>query len=316
MSESIYDFWTAAAGGSPLEWVAVVTGFACVWLAARESLWNFPVAIVSCGLYVVVYYRAGLYSDCLSANDVHCAEPLRLVPVAVRRAEPHGVARIAHHPRGSGLAARPSWRPTPLGVGYYLQHYTDAALPHWDAFTTAGSLAAQYLLMRKRLENWLLWVVVDIIYVPILWYKHLYPTSALYALYLGLAVYGYVEWRRALRRTAAAAPCFARLPDCCPCPISPCFTTHLFPPADVARCPYRPRIDGQNHPEPPAGRPLPAPPGCRSTPAHYLEQHGPKYTLGDLEQIARGPAAGRGSSLPQARPGRAGRWCSATPTCW
>jgi nicotinamide mononucleotide transporter len=48
---------------SGLEWVAVLTGFACVWLAARESLLNFPVAIVSCLLYVLIYYRQGLYSD-------------------------------------------------------------------------------------------------------------------------------------------------------------------------------------------------------------------------------------------------------------
>jgi nicotinamide mononucleotide transporter len=85
-----------------------------------------------------------------------------------------------------------------VGFGYYLQHHTDATLPHWDSFTTAVSLAAQYLLMRKRLENWLLWILVDILYVPILWYKQLYPTSALYALYLGLAVYGFLEWRKAI----------------------------------------------------------------------------------------------------------------------
>jgi nicotinamide mononucleotide transporter len=91
------------------------------------------------------------------------------------------------------------------GFGYYLRHYTDASLPYWDSFTTGGSLVAQYLLMRKRLENWLLWILVDIIYVPILWYKQLYPTSGLYALYLALAVYGYIEWRRALRRPAHLA---------------------------------------------------------------------------------------------------------------
>ena len=83
-----------------------------------------------------------------------------------------------------------------LGYGYYLRYHTDAALPYLDSFTTAGSIVAQYLLTRKRLENWLLWIMVDVIYVPILWYKNLYPTSILYALYLGLAAYGYWQWRR------------------------------------------------------------------------------------------------------------------------
>ena len=61
ISAAFVQYWHTTTA---LELVAVVTGFACVWLAARESIWNFPVAIVSCLLYVVVYYRAQLYSDC------------------------------------------------------------------------------------------------------------------------------------------------------------------------------------------------------------------------------------------------------------
>ncbi|WP_167851928.1 nicotinamide riboside transporter PnuC [Hymenobacter elongatus] len=198
MLHSLYEFWTAAAGGTPLEWVAVLTGFACVWLAARESLWNFPVAIVSCGLYIVVYYRAQLYADCLLQGFFIAmgfygwyawryggAKSTALVVTRTRLWEWAAVA--------GGVAAFTA------AFGYYLQTYTDASLPHWDSFTTAGSLAAQYLLTRKRLENWLLWIVVDLIYVPILWYKQLYPTSGLYAAYLILAVYGYVVWYRASR---------------------------------------------------------------------------------------------------------------------
>ncbi|WP_345073469.1 nicotinamide riboside transporter PnuC [Hymenobacter fastidiosus] len=203
MLTSLYEFWTSAAGNTPLEWVAVVTGFACVWLAARESLWNFPVAIVSCGLYISVYHSAQLYSD-RNLQGVFIALSLygwyewlyggtRRSALVVTRTRPGEWVGI-----GVGIVAF-----TTLS-GYYLGHYTDAALPYWDSFTTAGSLAAQYLLVRKRLENWLLWILVDIIYVPILWYKELYPTSGLYAVYLILAGYGYVEWRRAAR--AAAAP--------------------------------------------------------------------------------------------------------------
>jgi len=197
--QSLYEFWTAAVGNSPLEWVAVLTGFACVWLAARESLWNFPIAIVSCGLYILVYLRAGLYSDSM----------LQVMFIAL---SVYGWYEWLYGGRGKtelpvSRTRRREWVACALfvvgftvGFGYYLQHHTDAAVPHWDSFTTAVSMAAQYQLMRKRLENWWLWILVDIIYVPILWYKHLYPTSALYALYLGLAVYGYIEWRRAMRK--------------------------------------------------------------------------------------------------------------------
>ncbi len=187
-----------------LELVAVATGFACVWLAARESLWNFPVAIVSCALYIFVYYRARLYSDCylqglfivLSLYGwyewLYGGRDKAELRVASATAREWGVA-------ASFAAAFTA------GFGYYLLHHTDASLPYLDSFTTAGSIAAQYLLTRKRLENWLLWILVDLIYVPVLWYKELYPTSVLYALYLGLAAYGYWQWRRDLAAPAPAA---------------------------------------------------------------------------------------------------------------
>jgi nicotinamide mononucleotide transporter len=202
--QSFYEFWVAAVGNSPLEWVAVVSGFACVWLAARESLWNFPLAILSCGLYVLVYFQSRLYSDSY----------LQVVFIGLSL---YGWYAWRRGGRGGGQLTVTRTRPREwlllsllvavytAGFGYYLRHYTDASLPYWDSFTTGGSLVAQYLLMRKRLENWLLWILVDIIYVPILWYKQLYPTSGLYALYLALAVYGYIEWRRALRRPAHLA---------------------------------------------------------------------------------------------------------------
>ncbi|MEJ7661534.1 MAG: nicotinamide riboside transporter PnuC [Hymenobacter sp.] len=118
--------------------------------------------------------------------------------MALRRPGPVAAARDPHALAEWALAAAFVLAYT-LGAGYYLAHHTDSTFPHWDSFTTGTSIAAQFLLMRKRLENWWLWLLVDIIYVPILWVKHLYPTSLLYALYLGLAAYGYWEWRRDMR---------------------------------------------------------------------------------------------------------------------
>jgi nicotinamide mononucleotide transporter len=199
---SFVQYWHATTA---LELVAVVTGFACVWLAARESIWNFPVAIVSCLLYVFVYYRARLYSDCY----------LQVLFIVLsiygwyewlyggRDATELGVTRTTRREWLAGAAFAVAFT---LGFGYYLQYNTDASLPHLDSFTTAGSIVAQYLLTRKRLENWLLWILVDLIYVPVLWYKELYPTSLLYGLYLGLAAYGYWQWRRELAHPTAGPP--------------------------------------------------------------------------------------------------------------
>lgn len=187
-------YWQATTA---LELVAVATGFACVWLAARESIWNFPVAIVSCLLYVFVYYNTRLYADCglqglfILLSFYGWYEWL----YGGNNATELGVTRTPGREWLLGAAFAALFT---LGFGYYLHQHTDAAFPYLDSFTTAGSIVAQYLLTRKRLENWLLWLLVDVIYVPVLWYKALYTTSLLYFLYLALAAYGYWQWRREL----------------------------------------------------------------------------------------------------------------------
>jgi nicotinamide mononucleotide transporter len=202
ISGAFAQYWQAT---TPLELVAVATGFACVWLAARESIWNFPVAIFSCLLYVFVYFEAKFYSDSglqglfIVLSGYGWYKWLYGGNNATELGVTHTPAR--EWALGAAFAAVFT-----LGFGYYLHHYhTDAAFPYIDSFTTAGSIVAQYLLTRKRLENWLLWLLVDIIYVPMLWYKQLYTTSLLYFLYLALAAYGYWQWRRELQATARLA---------------------------------------------------------------------------------------------------------------
>ena len=201
VSAAFAHYWQAT---SALELVAVATGFACVWLAARESIWNFPVAIFSCLLFVVVYFQTKLYSDSglqvlfILLSGYGWYEWLYGGSNATELGVTHATGR--EWLAGAAFAVLFT-----LGFGYYLHHHTDAAFPYFDSFTTAGSIVAQFLLTRKRLENWLLWLLVDVIYVPMLWYKQLYFVSLLYFLYLALAAYGYWQWRRELRAAPVSA---------------------------------------------------------------------------------------------------------------
>lgn len=195
----------AALTANPLETAAAATGVACVWLAARNAVWNFPVAIVSSGLYLLVFAQARLYSDA----------GLQLAFVALNgygwwQWRGRGPATAALPITGTGvglggalLAAGGLYA---AGAGYLFAHYTDAALPYYDSATTAVSLAAQYLLARRKIENWLLWLGVDVVYVGMYWHRGLALTSGLYAVFLGLAAYGYRQWRReqAAHRALAA----------------------------------------------------------------------------------------------------------------
>ena len=204
----------AVRATNPLEVAGVLTGIVCVWLAARSSLWNFPVAIVSCGLYVVVFVRARLYSDAgLQLAFISLAaygwwawlRRRSATPGPHPEAEParDGLLPVTRTSAGLWAVLLAAGAVYALGAGYLFAHYTDAALPYYDSTTTAISLVAQYQLSRRKLENWLLWIGVDAVYVGIYWHRGLALTSLLYAVYLALAAYGYWEWLREARVVSA-----------------------------------------------------------------------------------------------------------------
>lgn len=204
------ELWSALLASSIVEVWGFVTGLACVWLVARSSVWNFPVAIVACALAAVVYFRARLYSD----------TGLQVVFIGLGI---YGWWEWLRKPApGTAETELPITRTSPrlwlvliafVGsftaiAGYLFDNYTDAAAPYVDNFATAVSIAAQYQIARKKLENWLLWIGVDVLYVVLYWQRGIALFSVQYVIFLGLAVYGLWEWWQLLRRaeTSAAQP--------------------------------------------------------------------------------------------------------------
>ena len=148
-------------------------------------------------LYTVVFFQAKLYADA----------GLQVVYFVLQI---YGWYEWLHggKARGKILVTRISLR---LGVvlvvvavmatalmGYLLATKTDAALPYWDSTATVLSLIAQWMLARKIIENWLVWITVDLLSIGIYAAKALYPTMALYAAFLVLAAFGWIEWRKSL----------------------------------------------------------------------------------------------------------------------
>jgi nicotinamide mononucleotide transporter len=86
------------------------------------------------------------------------------------------------------------------GYLFVLLNFTDSPLPKSDSFTTALSIVATWMLARKMLENWLLWIVVDAVSCGLYVYKELYPTAILFAIYTVMAVIGYWQWKKAMNK--------------------------------------------------------------------------------------------------------------------
>jgi len=179
------------------EVLAVVFGIVSVYLSTREHIWSWPTALVNVGLYFVVFYEAKLYAD-MGLQVVYFGLSLygwyEWLYGGANRTELH----VSRTTRPLGVRLLIIGIVCAAVLGTLLARFTDAALPYVDSATTSTSLVAQWMMTRKILENWAVWMAVDVVYVGMFIYKHLYLTAGLYTVFFVLAVMGYVQWKRSL----------------------------------------------------------------------------------------------------------------------
>ncbi len=185
-----------------IEWVATGLGVLCVALGALRSVWTFPTAIGSVVLLGVVVMEQRLYSDAALQAFFVAANLYGWCNWNRSRATAGEVVveTMSASDRARWLLA---WAAITLAWGATMHRLTDASYPWWDAGIAIASVAAQILMARRRLENWLIWIAVDVASVPLYLGKHLWAFAGLYAIYLALSVWGYFGWRRAMRMSAA-----------------------------------------------------------------------------------------------------------------
>lgn len=188
---------------SPLEILGAASGALGVWLTARENVWCWPVGLVNVAIYAVVFRDAKLYAD-MGLQGVYIALCLYGWWAWLRGGAAHGRLVVSRAPRVVLAASALVGIVFAAALGTFLRSKTDAALPLWDAGTTAFSLVAQFLQTRKWIENWPIWIAVDTVYIGMYVVKRLYLTAGLYALFLVLAGIGLASWRRSL--AGAGAP--------------------------------------------------------------------------------------------------------------
>jgi nicotinamide mononucleotide transporter len=190
--------WMELAKYLAANWVEIagfVTTLVGIWLTTRRLLICWPVVLAADFLYLVVFYRARLFSDALLQiffvvftlygwwhwwRGVRQEGEVRVVPLPLRG----WITGLAAGAAGSVL----------LG---WLMVRVGAALPHLDAALTSFSLVASWWQARKHTANWWLWIAVNLIYIGEYLYKALVATAVLYLLLALLALLGLRDWRRA-----------------------------------------------------------------------------------------------------------------------
>jgi len=196
---TVEQFIAGFLGASIIEVVASISGFICVLLLIRRNIWNFAFGFVQVTLFVWVFYNAKLYSDTAlhvvymglqvygwwnwTSNKNQQTQPI---------IERGSMANI-------GLWLAISVVGT-LSLGFYMDNYTDASFAYGDAFTTSASLLAMWLMTRRQIFNWVLWIVVDIVAIGIYFQKGLYPTSLLYGVFFILSGVGLYTWHKSYKK--------------------------------------------------------------------------------------------------------------------
>lgn len=180
---------------SPIEIIAVVFSLACIWLAVKKHPLNWPVGLAGVAAYMVLFWQVKLYADML----------LQLVFIAqgiygwynwMKRKDQEAEIQVSYLNNRQRLFYAVLILVVAFAWSYILVHYTDASTPYVDAFVATLSLVANWLMAKKKTDNWALWILADAIYVGLFWYKELYLSSGIYVIFLILASKGLIDWNK------------------------------------------------------------------------------------------------------------------------
>jgi len=183
------------------ELLGAVLGLIQIWLLVRRSIWNFPVAMAMVSLIGVTLFEARLYSECglqaffFVVNAIGWVQWNRVTSDA----DTVPVTWMSGQSRAVWAAVTIALS---LSLGWLMHTLTNAALPFADSAVTGASIAAQLLLNNRRIENWALWVAIDVVSVALYLTRDLFFLAALYVAFLVISVIGWRQWTRASRAEA------------------------------------------------------------------------------------------------------------------
>lgn len=201
MEEILFNIWQQFKSIEFIEWFGVITGAICVYLAAKENILNWPIAMLSVITYIYIFYNAKLYGDTVLQFYFLGTSIYGWYYWTF------GSTKSLKSERAITNLSSNEWRIftgiLPIlcfFLGFLLDRYTDSDVPYIDAFCTVLSFIAQYLLTRKKLENWLMWIFVDLLYIPLYIHKNLFATAILYFVFLFIALKGYLDWKKRIKK--------------------------------------------------------------------------------------------------------------------
>lgn len=180
-----------------LEIIGTLIGLLYLYLEYKASIYLWFAGVVMPLIYIYVFYAAGLYAD-MGINIYYLLAGLYGLVMWMKKSDQkEGEERpISYTPVKYFLPIIIIFAILFVGIAFILTRYTDSTVPYADSFVTALSIIGMWLLAYKYIEQWLVWIVVDVACCALYLYKGLYPTTILYGLYSVIAVFGYFKWKK------------------------------------------------------------------------------------------------------------------------
>lgn len=180
---------------TPLEILGFIAGAICVYLNTKQNVLGWFFGIINAVLYAAVFWKVALYAD-MGLQGYYFVTSIYGWWMWKFGGVAHDELKVSKTPKSMYplfllifIAATLSW-------GFFLGRFTNASLSYLDSALTIASLMAQWMMAKKYLENWIVWIVADVWYVGMYFYKDLHLTAILYFIFLILATKGYVDWKK------------------------------------------------------------------------------------------------------------------------
>jgi len=198
MLNDIFDLlYQNLVDSSILEAIAVFFGILSVWYAKKENILVFPTGIISVVIYIYICFFAKLYAD-MGINFVYFVMSVYGWYMWSRKDESKPLLPIRWCTKKEHLISAAMLIGFFFILSYFLSNYTDSNVPIIDSATTSIFIVGMWLMARKKIENWIYWIIGDLISIPLYFYKDLALTSIQFTVFLVLAILGFIEWRRKL----------------------------------------------------------------------------------------------------------------------
>ena len=179
----------------PLEFVGLIIGLLYLYLEYKANIWLWPVGVIMPLVYIVIFYHSKFYAD-MGIYIYYFFVSIYGWYIWSKSLKQTDEIMISHLPRRYLVKLATIFLITFAVIAYVLIRFTDSPVPYGDSFTTSLSILAMWMLAHKYIEQWLLWIVVNIVSTGLYFWKGLDTTAVLFIVYSIIPVFGYFKWKK------------------------------------------------------------------------------------------------------------------------